>query len=163
MAYGRGFEALKYDHFSHILRDVLGVRDGVRAIVYGEDTDLMETMRRPEHGIETWMLYTSDAVEIEHEQAFYWEIGINGAYFGEDFCDLFVMYDYAPVFYEGVTDLQALRYIYNLMATDGLGIFVNSSMKVEKIHGRFRLETGIADQMKQYGLLYDQNVVVVRK
>ncbi len=72
MAYGGRLKALRVSHTAHALHDILGEDSEKNWIYYNNDFSLVEELRSPTHGIESWALHSTikDKKEVEERRIY---------------------------------------------------------------------------------------------
>lgn len=151
-------ESQRNNFIGHIIKDVF---DPVSpAIVYGTSYGLIDTLRGPEFGVETWGLVSSQPPE--HNSAFLWESTVNDSHFGRDFANLFVSLDYHYDVQGHFVDATALH-IYHLMKDDGMILTVNPGNWAERLAVVLDRRQDIANEIKRYSIFAGQDVRVYQK
>lgn len=166
MAYGPGFEELIDSHFVHIIRDTFSRDETLNLTIYGEDEDdLLNEFRKPQHGIESWGLFTSpDPNKVsEVSYAHYWKIGMENSWFGTDFSRLFISRDYTPSSWLGSDALGVARCIYGFLKDEGYVVLINSGIDTEPFGRMFNVREDIVDNLERFTMLKYEDVKVFQK
>ncbi len=151
MAESRCPEAL----IAHMIRDVFGYPK--TCLYYGESHALVDLLNGPEHGIQTYHLYTRDRAPID--DAHHWEIALNDSFYGHDYCELFVSCNYNPVVQYGSPVDVAIQ-LSKLMKHNGLVFLVNAGTWADNLGDFMTLRSDLIAELKSFYLLRDQNVKV---
>lgn len=159
MAEGRRGEEMNLEHVGHIIKDVFDPSGA--AIVYGPPFDLIEKLREPTFGIETWGLYHSSG-ETTSDLAHQWKAGLDPTYFGFDFCNLFLSIGYNPSIPSIRTFPLALQ-IAQLMKKGGHVLLVNPGTWAKHIPGMLRPRMGLTAEVQSYSMFKNENVMVFQK
>lgn len=151
-------EAINYEHLAHIIRDVFNPHGPV--ILYGTDHELITTLRKPEHGIEAWRLYT-DAKVSNDEHSFNWLMEYNDSYFGFDYAELFISFGYSPskVRDPDVTALQVAR----LLKPGGLALVAGFNRWAVNLSGALCHREDLVDKLEAYSFFRNKGVQVLQR
>lgn len=158
LAQSRCDQELNWDHVAHIIRDVFNPKDSV--ISFSDDFDIINTLRKPEHSVESWGLYSSGTI-VEHTYARYWRYALDDTHFGYDFCPLFISIDYTPIIYGPSED--GLHKIRKLMKDDGYVFLVNPGDWAEGIEYEFKVRDDLVKEIKSYYMFQEDKVLVLQK
>lgn len=147
---------LNWNFVAHILKDVFNPVSPV--VTYGTGFELIEILRGPEFGIETWGLY-SHTVDDPIDYSFYWEIGYNDSHFGQNFCNLFVSFDYNLELKDHMV-LNAVSNIHRLMEDNA---FLCIPDWTDKLLEYFEPRPDMIKELRRYSILQDKEISVYQK
>jgi len=145
------------NYFCHVIRDLFPKTTAT--ICYGDNCNLVDTLRTPVHGIGALMLHTEYNKSVEEEYSHMWDIGINGCYFGDQFCDLFISVDYNPLLNGNNYDYMAAQ-IKNLVRLNGFLFLVNPGLWASSISKYFLLREDLVKEAKRYSFLKNDKVYI---
>lgn len=151
MAESRCPEAL----IAHMVRDVFGYPK--TCLYYGESRALVDLLNGPEHGIQTYHLYTRERKIIE--EAHHWEIALNDSFYGHNYCELFISCNYNPIVQYGSSMDVAIQ-VSKLMKHNGLVFTVNAGSWADSLGDFMHYRADLVDKLQSFHMLRDQNVKV---
>ena len=167
MAYGGRLKALRVSHTAHALHDILGEDSEKNWIYYNNDFSLVEELRSPTHGIESWALHSTikDKKEVEESFHHYWEIGINNSYFNKNWCDIFFSFDYQDIYLNPrATPKDICMAIYHLLAPGGKFVYYNLAIpQLDLLCRKLTPRYDIVKEFRRYSLFDDKEVGVFQK
>jgi len=147
---------MNWDYVAHIVRDVFHPHDTI--INYGRDQDLIDVFRSSEHDIEAWGLYTG-RMECPHDYAREWEWPEDDTFFGQDFADVFMSFNYAPRVLPQHRILIAERVSWTLHK-DGFVFFVNPGDWVSEFDRVLTERIDLIAEIKRFHMFRDETVMV---
>lgn len=148
---------MNWNHVAHIVRDVFNPQEGV--IYYGYEHDLIDALRAPEHSIEAWGLYT-DRVQTLNDRIKEWAWQGNNTFFGHDFAELFISFNYAPYIHHGYREMVAERMSELLRQKNGLIFLVNPGDWISEFDKFFSLRPDLVSEIQRYSMFQKENVIV---
>lgn len=152
-------ESSAANFLAHIIRDVFHPHDGV--VNYSNDHLLVEELRKPEHSIEAWRLYTADNEE-QCEHAFNWKMEWNGTYFGNDFCSLFyAAHLYNP--FSAVNHLRCALQVARFMKQDGIVVVSGRPSWALSLDQVLRPRPDLVEELSRYSMVSAQRPLVFQK
>lgn len=148
---------MNWDYVAHIIRDVF--RETTFTIIYGRNKEMIDVLRTPKHGIGAFMLHTEREKYISNDWCKYWEAGVDGMYFGESVCDLFISINYDPKIldndYENVANV-----IQKVLKPGGFALLVNPGIWAAAVGGSLLQNTSLENEIKRYSIFKDEDVRV---
>lgn len=145
------------NYLAHIIRDLFPVHSAT--ICYGILDSLTEELRKPVHGIGAFLLHSENNVNSELDYKKYWEIGINGCHFTDQFCDLFISVDYDPVLNTSNYDYIAAQ-LKNLVKLNGFIFLINHGLWGSSLDKYFLLRDDLVKEAKKYSMLKNEKVYI---
>lgn len=148
---------MDWDYVVHIIRDVF--RERTFTTVYGRDKELVDVLRTPQHSIGAFMLHTEREKYFSNDWCKYWEAGVDGMYFGELTCDLFISFNYDPKLLNGDTDMTASQ-IKNFLKPGGFAMVVNPGVWANDLGKYLTINAQVETDIKRYSIFKNENVLV---
>lgn len=148
---------INWNYIAHIIKDVFGLEGTV--LHYGEDTTLASILNGSEFGVETWGLYTNYYNQLFIPNFHHWDIGLNNSYFGHDFCNLFLSFNYHPAVIARPTGERALS-IARLLKKNGLIVLVNAGNWADDLNSVFGVRQDLINQIQRFSAFKNANVRV---
>ena len=159
MVESRCHQKMNLDHVCHVIKDVFDPSAGV--IVYGTPHGLIDKLREPTFGVEAWGLYHSTG-EVASDFSHQWKAGVDPAYFGYDFCELFLSIGYNPSVPSIRTFPLALQ-VAQLLKKGGKVCLVNPGAWGKHIPAMLKARTDLIAEMRSYSMFKNENVMVFQK
>lgn len=153
----RNLSSINNHFLCHIIRDVFPIRNNVG--LYGDLQELKEEMLKPEHSIGSLLLHTNREKMNDHEQGFFWEIGINGPYCGYSCFDLFISINYNPNLLTDNYDFIAEQ-ICALIKTNGIIFLMNPGPWASELSNYLSIKKDMIKELKRFSMLANQEVIV---
>lgn len=146
---------LNNSYAAHIIRDIFAPTD--RVVCYSATYDLVKELRKPEHGIEAWHLYTGDETESDISRR--WNIETDDTFFGLNFCKLFISIDYDPLV---TRQYDVAVSVDRFMASKGYVFLVNPGEWASKLIELYPPRYDLVHDIKSYSMFKDESVVVLQ-
>lgn len=143
------------NHLAHIIRDVFNPKDSV--VIYGTDHSLIDTLRSPEHSIESWGIYTEETNRPDSNYVHLWNLA-NNTYFGTNFCNLLLL---TAGFSYGNRQDTAIR-LLQLMKQHGKVVCMGSAA-FEELFAVFTRRQDLELELTNYSLFGKLDFYVLEK
>lgn len=148
---------MNYNYLAHIIRDTFS-NTGF-TIYYGLDKGFVNTLRSNEHSIGAFQMHSEhSAVDLDND-SYYWYAGVNGMFFDDSSCDLFISFNYNP--YVNIHHMSnAMKSISNVMKPGGLVFLFDKGEMFNEIPDTFINRWDLVKELKRYKILADKEVFV---
>lgn len=145
---------MNWDFVAHIVRDLFPV-DG-QVLYFGADKQFVDTMRKPEHGVEVFMVHNElDIIDDDH--CHYWMVpGINGHYHGPASTDLFLSFGYDPLL---DYPRKTAQLIAETMRPGGIVVVTNPGAWGYDLYEFLPESKSLIREMRRYSLFKDEMVL----
>ncbi|MFZ4104905.1 hypothetical protein [Flavobacterium sp.] len=149
---------MNWNFVAHIIRDIFA--DTNFTICYELDKQLSETLKKPEHSIGAFSMYTSlNALAENIDERYYWAAGRSGMFFEEECADLFISINYDPEIldndYENVANV-----IQKVLRPGGFAMLVNPGIWAAAVGGSLLQNISLENEIKRYSIFKDEDVRV---
>jgi hypothetical protein len=148
---------MDWDYVAHIIRDVFP--QTTFTTLYGRSKELLDVLHTPKHGIGAFMMHTERGKYLSNDECKYWEAGINGIYFGQSICDLFISFNYDPELLNDDTDMVA-RQIKSFLKPGGFAMVVNPGVWANDLGKYLTINAQVETEIKRYSMFKNENVLV---
>jgi len=148
---------MNWNFVAHIIRDVF--KKTVNTIYYGDDNSLEPIFNSNEHSIGVLMLRSEEEIEYDEPYIYYWAAGIDDLFFSEEYCNLFISFNYNPQIFNDDYNKVALQ-LKNLLKKDGYIFLVNPGMWASCLGLFLKRNNQIEKEIKRYSMFTNENVLV---